>query len=175
MGRGGVAANRDDGPLYRLGPGRWPAVPVGPGEIEAAWGWAERPGLGVGGAAGAWGGRSDGRVGGGGVGGGGFGGLGGGGVTGVGGGAEVSGGLGLGFEEADAVADGGHGLGGDLVGAGGAGGEDAVQADRVGQDLLGLLPDRGEGGHDQLGQVLLESAVAGALILGLQRGDRLAG
>jgi hypothetical protein len=56
--------------------------------------------------------------------------------------------LGLGFEEADAVADGGHGLAGDLAGPGGAVREDAVKAGLVGQDLLGLLPDRVEGGHD---------------------------
>ena len=78
-------------------------------------------------------------------------------------------------QQADAVADGGHGLPGHSAGAGGAVREHPVQAGLIGQDLLGLLPDRREGRHHHLGQVLFERAVAGPGVLGLQGGDRLAG
>ena len=44
-----------------------------------------------------------------------------------------------------------HGLPGDLVRPGGADGEDAVKPGLVGEDPLGLLLDRGEGGHDPFG------------------------
>src|SRR5579875_3104627 len=78
-------------------------------------------------------------------------------------------------EQADALPDGVHGLRGDPPRAGGPVGEHPVQPGLVGHQPARLLPDRGEGGDDDLGQVLLEPAVAGSVVARLQGGDRLPG